>query len=194
MTDIEERLRDAFRAVDEHVVVPPRREDVRSVRPVGRWLAAAAVLVVAVTASAIFVATHDSNRRVGVSADDVPVTAAEFNANASAVCATIIRDRSGVAPRFATLDAYRVVADRRGELIARAIHDVAALAPPADEEGLPATVIRTLRVADNGVDVVEHYVEAGDLDGATTAWPDIDALIDDALTILFNHGAAGCQP
>ena len=194
MTDLEDRLRDAFRAVDAKVVVPARREDVPVERHIGRWLVAAAAVVALVSGSAIFAGQYDDDQRIGVVSNDTPVSPAEFDARASEVCRKIFTDRSGVAPRFATLDAYRVVSEQRGALIASAIGAVAALAPPSDVESLPARVIRTLRVAANNVEVVQHYVDVDDLDNAIVTWPGVDRAIDDALIVLFDHGATGCQP
>lgn len=193
MIELEDRLRDAFRAVDAQVPVPPRCDDVTAPAHHGRWLLVAAAVIAIVVGSAVFASHLDDDRRTRVAANDTKVAPAEFDADASAVCDKILRNRSGVQPRFATLDAYAVVTDHRAELIAGAIHDVAGLAAPTDDETILTRVIRNLETASNSVAVVRHYVEVGDVDGATFAWPDIDGSINDALTIMYRHGATGCQ-
>jgi hypothetical protein len=188
MNNIEDRLRDAFTAVDRQVVVPPRH-DVHRHRPSGRMLLAAAAIV-AVVAGAVTVSSlvHPPSDDVGLLAEGV--TPAEFNETIDPVCQGIRFNRAQ--PRFATLEAFRIAAEQRAEQIELLRTTILAMPPPTDAVDLPHAVVSLLDKANERVHYVMDLVELERIDALPTSWPAAEDYFDVALERLADHGASEC--
>lgn len=186
MTDIEDRLRDAFTALDGAVTVPARRVPARRSAP---WLLAAAAAIVIVVL-AVTTVQRRGEPQVTVAGE---VSAAAFDDLANPVCGAVIDGRAGVAPRFATAEAYVLVAEQRIDLVETALASLASLPDAPDDARLKGRVVDALNESIARAEVVLDHAEAGDVDAAVTAWPRVDRYVDRALQLLGAHGAAACR-
>lgn len=187
MTTIEDRLRDAFTALDAQVVVPPMAEPTSRRLPVA-WLATAAAAVLAVLVG-VTVWTNDESGD-DVMADRSPEA---FDESASTICATFMAAAAESSPRFATTDAYVVVADARGRAIATMIASLEGLPDDPDDPFVRERAIEQLEAAAGGVAAVGRRAAAGDLDGAVEIWRSAEARQLTATDMLGSHGADGCR-
>jgi hypothetical protein len=189
MTDIEDRLRDAFGALDRQVVVPPRRE-VHAARRVASNRVLALAAAVAIVAGTAFVLTRSSERDTTRVAGEV--ASETFEAVATPVCRRIIDARGGVAPRFATVEAYVLVAEHRIDLIGSALASLAALPEHPDDPGFRDRVLHTFREATARAQIVLDAASAGAIDRAVSGWPRVDQYIDLGLRLLADRGVDAC--
>lgn len=185
MTDVEERLRDAFRAVDAQTTVPPMRTPTRHV-PL-RWVAAAAAAL-AILGAATYLTTDRDN----VVAVDVQPE--RFDDLADTICARVLREWHVIDPRFATSEAYLLSARARTTLVDSAIVSFTALPDARDDARLRTRVLDLLAEAGVRAGLVERLAARGEVDAAIDAWPNVDEYIGLALTLLAEHGATGCRP
>jgi hypothetical protein len=187
MTDIEDRLRDAFGAIDDQLEAPerarPRRHDVRALA------AAAAIVIIAVSLAFAALITRDDEVDVRAAA----VSPAEFDVRVGEICRQVVRDSSGVAPRFATAEAYAVSATNRLDVIDAAVAAITAVPPPTDDRGIPSRVLALLANARARAEQVIESADAGQLESARRGWAEIDPLLEQARLTLVDHGAEGCR-
>jgi hypothetical protein len=191
MTTLEDRLRDTFAAVDRQVVPPPMADERRRRVPTGGLvlLAAAAITVVVALTLGSFIST---DRDVDVTA--AQSTPAEFDAAVVGVCRAMIDGRSGQDPRFATSDAYRVVAEVRLTLIAAMRRSLGSIPGPSDD---PHLVERAVSKLDRAAERAGYVIDLADIDRTDNlpqAWPAVDTHINGALRLLGEHGATACTP
>jgi hypothetical protein len=190
---IERRLGDLFDAIDRQVELPDLRERIerRSVRL--RWTMAAAVIAVVAAAAFVVAARRDQAAELRPAASPAStVDVLTFNRLAGDLCVTLERERNGVVPRFATPDAYLVVAGQRRDVISAFLGELVRIAGPVDDPGLPGEVAQALRIARQSLDEVERAAIAGRLDEAAEYWARVDPEIDAALAPLRAHGAQSC--
>lgn len=188
MTALEDRLRDVFASLDEQIAVPPMRTPSRRVDV--RLIAAAAVVMIAGGLLAASL-TDPEPAEIGVAADMRP---ADFDAAAGDICRALISDISGVAPRFATVEAYIVSAKSRIAAIDVTAAAISSMPPPSDDLGLTSRVLSRLRAARARGEHVVVSAEAGRLGPAQRSWAEIDWILEQARVLLGDHGAKGCRP
>jgi hypothetical protein len=192
MTDLEDRLRDAFTAVDRQVTVHPRRDVERGRRgPSTRaLLAMAAAILVAVVGVTTMSFVRSDPTDVGVAATDVaPRT---FDRRAEAVCRYVQTHRRE--PQFATVDAYRVVAQATLTVITETRARLSSLLPPSDDHGLIERVLADLDGVEDRARNVIDVADLGRTDSLQSAWQPVDEYWDIALGELGEHGATSCAP
>jgi hypothetical protein len=190
MTDIEDRLRDAFAAVDRQATPPPLPAVTTGRRATRTMLlaAAAALLALGAVSLSLFVDTGPDD--VGVAANDVAPAA--FDREIVTFCRSIQQHRP--APRFATVDAYRVVAEQALDLATTSRAALAGMRPPSDDPLLLGRVDADLAgVADRAQNVLD-VVDLDRVDALPSAWAAVDYYFDIALGALADHGAADCAP
>lgn len=202
MKDMEGRLRDVFSEyrtqvhADEDVRGVPASDLAGSARSSARVLAAVAVAVVLVAASAVVLATRPVGEGdVGVAARAEPApSAAEFDAAAGAICGAIDEGYNGVEPRFATADAYLVVARSRIQVIDRATGSLVSTQPPRDarRRAVYASALAGLRSARATAGLAADRASAMDVDGAAAALRDADSDVRDAAGVLAAIGIREC--
>jgi hypothetical protein len=188
MTDIEDRLRDAFAALDEQTVVPPMRVTRRnqwrtSALAVG---ATAAAFVLVVTVWSLMQAEHLDT---AVRSDETP---AEFDLAASRICREAWSSMAGSSPQFATADAYRIAARSRIDTIDAARRSLVHLPNSSDGARVKDRVGNLLDQARATAAIVVDHADNGYVQTAGTAWRGVDRYIDAAFRILGDHGAEGC--
>jgi len=190
MTDLEDRLRDAFRALDDNISMPPRRDVSVRRLPSPRVLLAAAAVIAVIAGVAVASMVRTSSDDVGVFAQ--AISPAEFNDRVDALCRPLRLNRAQ--PRFATIDAYRIAADQRSRQVAKLRKDLLAVPAPTDDAGLRDEVVADLDQAAERLRYVQDLVDLGRLDALPSSWPAVDDYYDVALQQLQEHGATDCAP
>ena len=191
MTDLEDRLRDAFRGLDDGISMPPTRAGVElPPRHRGRLLlVAAAVIAIALAASlSVFVDSGPSD--VGVTTQDIAPDV--FDQRVTPLCQHARTSR--LSPQFATADAYRVVAQGAIELVATMRSSLAALPAPTDDPRLVTRVLEDLDGAEERAQNVLDVAALGRVDALPSAWSPVNEYLDIALRELADHGATACAP
>lgn len=191
--ETERRLGDLFAAIDDQVEAPPLATATRGRRRWAPILVAACVALVVATAVGLSVRTGGDNAADVAAGPAATMPPAQFDTAAGAVCDALERARNGIDPRFATPEAYLVVAGARRSAVAAAAADLASLPGPADDPALPTRVIAHLKGARAVLDSVELAARAGLVDEAAARWAEVDPTIDVALAHLAEHGAEPCR-
>jgi hypothetical protein len=193
---VEHRLHDLFATIDSQTETPPRRRSPGAApRGVGaRRVLVAAAAVILVAALAVLLVSRDGDQRTDVAAGpEGRSTAAAFDERMGAVCAELDRARAGVEPRFATVEAYRVVAEARAAALAAAVAVLVAVPPPEDDPAVATRAVGELRSAEERLADVRRATTLGDVEAAAGAWAEVDPAIDRALGALGEHGAVPCR-
>jgi hypothetical protein len=188
MTDLDDRLRDAFGALDDNISMPPRRDVLVRRLPSTRVLLAAAAVLAVIASVTVASLVRSSSDDVGVFAQ--AITPAEFNDRVDALCMPLRFNR--VQPRFATIDAYRIAADERSRQVAKLRKDLLAVPAPTDDARLRDEVVANLGLAAERLRYVQDLVDLGRLDALPSSWPAVDDYYDLALQQLHEHGATEC--
>lgn len=194
MTDLEDRLRDAFAAVDRQVTLRPRQDIERIATRRGpstrMLLGIAAAVLVAVVGVTVASLVRSSGDDVGVFAQ--AIAPAEFNDRVDELCRPLRFNRAQ--PRFATIDAYRIAADQRSRQVATLRKDLLAVPAPTDDAALRGEVLANLGRAAERLRYVQDLIDLGRLDALPSSWPAVDDYYDLALQQLYEHGATECAP
>jgi hypothetical protein len=193
---LEHRLRDLFGAIDAQVTPQPLLvAPARDRRRVSLPLTAARVMIaMAGVAALVVLVMRNAEPRVEVSVQPLTtIDAGVFDERAADLCRSFEVDRNGVAPVFATPEAYITVVEARREVIAAFIDRLAGLTPPDDAPGLPTSVVADLGAASALLDDVERLARAGQLEDAASTWREVDPRIDASIAPLGAHGAAACN-
>lgn len=189
MNTIEDRLRDAFAAIDRQVDVPPMPTPVPAVPSSVRWLTAAAA-VLAVVGATVFLATRDIGHETVV-ADDGP--AVDFLVGADTACRAMHADLEDVVLQFATADAYALLAPRRAAALQTMRSSIAALPDANEDTGLRERVLDMLDGAIAAFEGSGRAGGAGDVDLAGARWSSGHRLHIATLELLAARGAGECR-
>jgi predicted Ser/Thr protein kinase len=122
-------------------------------------------------------------------------TAAQFDRAADELCQGIDRGLNGIDPRFATSEAYVVIARSRVEVIATARSALLSIRPADDTRRrvASASAASALHSAAAAAETVRARARASDIDGATSALEQTDGQVRDAVEALADLGIHECR-
>lgn len=192
---VEDELRDLFAAIDDQIgpLAGPRPVDLRRRRrPV--VLAVAAVLVVLLGVGALVLdRSRDAALDVDTAGGPLLVEGESFDRLAGSICERLGSARAGVAPRFATAEAYLLSAHGQRAAIERAIGELDSISSAAMERGLVEVTVAGLQDSLALLDRIVAAARAGNLDRAAVLWSSIDDRVARAFEVLVDRGVERCR-
>jgi hypothetical protein len=192
---VEDELRDLFAAIDDQIGPLPEGRSPESGRrrPVGRAVAAA-VLVALLTAGAVVLARSTvAHVEVDTAGGPALVERSTFGRLTGAVCERLGRERSGVAPRFATVEAYLVSTQRHRTAIERALHELDTIPSTAGERRAIGAAVDGLEESLGLLEAIAATARAGDLEHAATLWGGVDPRVSAAFELVVERGVDRCR-
>ena len=201
MSDLEHRLRSALEAYRDQTVapddllLPSGRPRLRRPSPRLQLLAAAVVVItLAVAAIAASMSSRTDEEDLDVAVGGGTATAAEFDAAAGELCASIERGADAAVLGFDTAEAVRVVSRSRTSLIDQVWSAMTSLPRPADERRQIALgrAAATLRAAERLFANAATQADGGDLEAAAVSLRGGDERLFHVATLLGVEGDGGC--